>query len=44
MPGSADSGGTDEEGRLSLYLLPRTALVLKRVGSAVMARPAEPDA
>ena len=35
---------TDEEGRLSLYLLPRTALVLKRVGSAVMARPAEPDA
>lgn len=33
---------TDEEGRLSLYLLPRTALVLKRVGSAVMARPAEP--
>ena len=35
---------TDEESRLSLYLLPRTALVLKRVGSAVMARPAEPDA
>ena len=29
---------TDGEGNLSLYLLPRTALVLKRVGSAVMAR------
>ncbi len=29
---------TDEDGNLSLYLLPRTALVLKRVGSAVMAR------
>lgn len=29
---------TDEDGNLSLYLLPRTALVLKRAGSAVMAR------
>ena len=29
---------TDGDGNLSLYLLPRTALVLKRVGSAVMAR------
>ena len=29
---------TDGEGNLSLYLLPRTALVLKRVGYAVMAR------
>lgn len=29
---------TDEDGNLSLYLLPRTALVLKRVGSAVMTR------
>lgn len=29
---------TDEDGNLSLYLLPRTALVLKRVGSAVMVR------
>lgn len=30
---------TDGEGNLSLYLLPRTALVLKRVGSAVMGPP-----
>lgn len=29
---------TDEDGRLSLYLLPRTAMVLRRVGSAVMVR------
>ena len=29
---------TDGDGNLSLYLLPRTALVLKRVGSSVMAR------
>lgn len=27
---------TDEAGRLSLYLLPRTVMVLRRVGSAVM--------
>lgn len=30
---------TDGDGNLSLYLLPRTALVLKRVGSAVMGPP-----